>query len=89
LATCPTLLLLDEVGAGLDLAEVSQLVRILKDIHQEGITLIIVEHIMEIIMHIAENVIVLCEGRKIAEGPPNFVSKDITVVSSYLGDMQH
>lgn len=87
-ATRPLLLLLDEIGAGLDVTQIPQLIEVLKEMTKEGITLVMVEHIMEVIMRISQRVIVLCEGKKIAEGSPRDISKSKKVIESYLGFMK-
>ncbi len=85
LASSPRLLLLDEVAAGLNPVEVQDMVSLLRRIHDQGITLFVVEHVMSLVMSISNRVIVLNEGRKIAEGPPEQVSCDPQVVEVYLG----
>ena len=85
LATRPKLLMLDEVMAGLTSTEVKAALEIIKRIREEGITLLIVEHVMEAIMPIADKVVVLDGGIKIAEGPPDRIIDDERVISAYLG----
>ncbi|MGI6036706.1 MAG: ABC transporter ATP-binding protein [Limnochordia bacterium] len=86
LATEPRLLMLDEAMAGLTPTEVKQAVGFLQRVRDSGVTLIVVEHVMEAIMPIADRVIVLNSGRKIAEGPPEQIVNDKAVISAYLGD---
>lgn len=86
LATQPTLLLLDEVMAGLTPKETEDIVRLVKKIHDQGVTLLIIEHIMRAIMSLSDRVIVLDQGEKIAEGTPVEVSKNERVIQSYLGE---
>lgn len=86
LATQPVLLLLDEVMAGLNPTEIKELVSLLKTIRDEGVTLIVVEHVMQAVMNLAERICVLHHGEKIAEGPPAQIVKDPRVISSYLGE---
>jgi len=85
LATRPKLLMLDEVMAGLTSTEVKAALELIRRIRDNGVTLLIVEHIMEAIMPIADKVVVLDGGIKIAEGPPDQITNDERVISAYLG----
>ena len=85
LATKPKLLLLDEMFAGLNTAEMEDAIRLIKRIRDSGITLIVVEHIMKVIMGISDRVIVLNVGEKIAEGTPQEVASNSQVIQAYLG----
>ena len=85
LATEPRLLLLDEALAGLTPAEIRAAVGLVRRIHARGITLIIVEHIMEVILTLAQRAVVFHQGRVIAAGPPRAVVNDPVVVAAYLG----
>jgi branched-chain amino acid transport system permease protein len=86
LATRPQLLLLDEVMAGLNPAEVSETSQLVTRIRDYGITVIIIEHVMQAIMALSDKVMVLAEGEKITEGAPEEVVKDIRVIKAYLGE---
>ncbi len=86
LATRPRLLMLDEVMAGLTSTEVKTALDLIRAIRKEGITLLIVEHIMEAIMPIADKVVVLDGGVKLAEGPPGEIIHDERVITAYLGE---
>lgn len=85
LSTQPKLLLLDEVMAGLTPIEVQEMVRIINSINASGVTLIIIEHIMEAIMSLSKRIVVLNFGKKIMEGSPEEVSTNQQVIEAYFG----
>jgi branched-chain amino acid transport system ATP-binding protein len=85
LATGPRLLLLDEVMAGLRPTETDRMVAILKALNRDGLTILLIEHVMRAVMALASHVLVLDHGVAIAEGAPERVARDPAVVQSYLG----
>ena len=85
LATGPKLLLLDEVLAGLNPSEIRDVVPVIRALSASGIALLMIEHVMQAVMSLAEHVFVLAEGRIIAQGSPAQVVADPVVVEAYLG----
>jgi branched-chain amino acid transport system ATP-binding protein len=85
LAAEPELLLLDEVLAGLNAGEVATMVPIIRSLAERGITILMIEHVMQAVMSLAEHVFVLAEGHIIAEGAPRAVIGNPHVVEAYLG----
>ena len=86
LATGPRLLLLDEIMGGLNPTEVNEALDLIRALNAEGLTFLVIEHNMHAIMRIAERVLVLNQGRLIAEGPPATVTRDPQVIAVYLGE---
>lgn len=86
LATEPKLLLFDEVMAGLRPAEVDEMVQIIQNLRDQGITIFVIEHIMRAIMTLSDRIVVIHFGKKIAEGSPQEVASDDNVIKAYLGD---
>jgi branched-chain amino acid transport system ATP-binding protein len=85
LAIGPRLLLLDEVLAGLNPSEIRDMMPVIRAIRARGVTIIMIEHVMHAVMHLAERVFVLSEGRVIADGPPEAIVANPLVVEAYLG----
>lgn len=86
LAAHPELLLLDEVLAGLNPSEISQMVDIVRQIRDSGTTIIMIEHVMQAVMSVSDQLLVLDFGKPIAFGTPEQVSNDARVIEAYLGD---
>jgi len=89
LATKPRMLMLDECMAGLNQTEIKEVMKLLLDLKTEGLTLLIVEHIMEAIMPISDKVVVLNAGKKIAEGKAQDIAANEEVIKAYLGEKYH
>lgn len=86
LATEPKVLMLDEPAAGLNIYETKALAELIVKIRDRGITCLVVEHDMSLVMSISDDVVVLDQGRKIAEGPPRAIQRNPDVIRIYLGD---
>jgi len=85
LATSPRLLLLDEFMAGLNPAETAEAIALIRTLQAQGLTVLLVEHIVWALMDLSHRIIVLSAGEKIADGPPQAVAADPAVVDAYLG----
>ena len=85
-ATQPEMILLDEVMAGLRPSETDEVVALIHDLRQRGITFVVVEHIMDVIMAISDRIVVIGAGRKVAEGRPEEVVRNRKVIEIYLGE---
>ena len=86
LATKPRLLLLDEIMAGLNPTEIEEAISLIQKIKKLGITIILIEHVMQAVMNLSDHVIILHHGEKIAEGPPRQIATDEKVIKAYLGE---
>ena len=85
LAAEPRLLLLDEPASGLNAEESARLLRLILDLKKAGISILLVEHNMEVVMRASDAIVVLHHGEKIAEGTPREISGDRAVIAAYLG----
>jgi len=86
MATQPEILLLDETCAGLNPKEVDQAIELIKEINRRGVTIIIIEHIMKVIMTISQRILAINHGQPITSGTPDEVSNNPQVIEAYLGE---
>ncbi|MBI2455297.1 MAG: ABC transporter ATP-binding protein [candidate division NC10 bacterium] len=85
LGTAPRLLLLDETMAGLNPTEMAEAMRLIAGLRDQGLTVVVVEHVMRAVMSLSDRIVVLDQGTKIAEGNPREISSDPRVIQAYLG----
>ncbi len=89
LATEPRLLMLDEAMAGLTPIELREMIGLIRKVREKGVTLIIVEHVMEAVMKLSHRVVVINSGKKIVEAPPREIVTNREVIQAYLGERYH
>jgi branched-chain amino acid transport system ATP-binding protein len=88
LSARPALLMLDEVLAGLNPTEVGRMIDVVRAIRARGISILMIEHLMQAIMSLSDRIVVLNSGRKLSEGRPDDVARDPAVIGAYLGDAE-
>ncbi len=89
LATQPELLLLDEVMAGLNPKETEDIIQVIKSIADDGMTILMIEHVMKAVMALSDRIVVINNGMRVVEGLPDEIAKDQRVIDAYLGEEYH
>jgi branched-chain amino acid transport system ATP-binding protein len=85
LAMRPKLLMLDEVNAGLNATEVDEALAMIRRVAEQGVTIILIEHLLKVVLSISQRIVVLHHGKRLADGEPRAVLRDPAVVEAYLG----
>jgi branched-chain amino acid transport system ATP-binding protein len=86
LVTEPKLLMLDEPGAGLNAVELDEFMKLVLELNQEGLTLIVIEHVLPLLFGVSHRIMIMDSGREIAEGPPETIARNDAVIEAYLGE---
>ncbi len=89
MATDPKLLMLDEPAAGMNAAEIAELIETMRSLQQRGTTILLIDHVLDLVMNVAERVVVLNFGQKLAEGSPASIQADPQVRAAYLGTREN
>jgi branched-chain amino acid transport system ATP-binding protein len=86
LATKPMVILLDEVAAGLRPGEIREMVQLVRKLADDGLAVVMIEHVLEAVMNVSERIVVLCQGEKIAEDTPKNIVRNRAVIDAYFGE---
>jgi len=87
LATKPRIILLDEVAAGLRPGEIREMVQLVRKLADDGLAVVMIEHVLEAVMSVSERIVVLCQGEKIAEDTPKNIVRNRAVIDAYFGEV--